>query len=146
MYEVRLHHWFEDSGYGTLEVFEQLEVFVNAEEYAKCCNVELTPQNPNEAINVEIYDKRTDQLVSEYWLQKPKPLYEAYDFREPGKPSVLMKCSFCGEKSLSFAPLCCPICRQKFTLSYVDSQRKEWTGSEAELQLIPNKLTIDEEV
>lgn len=69
-YRVELHYWKNQQGYSHSETFDNFDDFTTAEEYAKSLDDDLTPENPDEAINVEIYDNDTDELVSEYWLCK----------------------------------------------------------------------------
>lgn len=73
MYRVELHLWNSNSGYYCSSTFENLEEYCSAEEYFKTCESYmddgLTPEDPDEAINIEIYDE-DNNLLSEYWVQK----------------------------------------------------------------------------
>lgn len=69
MYRIELHHWINNQGYTHSETFDHSETLITAENYAKSLDDDLTPDNPDEAINVEVYNE-DDELLSEYWLQK----------------------------------------------------------------------------
>lgn len=69
-YRVELHHWRNQQGYSCSEVLDNLDEKCTAEEYVKDYDGDLTPEDLEDAINVEIYDNDTDELMSEYWLQK----------------------------------------------------------------------------
>ena len=69
-YRVELHHWRNQQGYSHSEIFDNFDEKMSAEEYFKNFDGDLTPDDPSEAINIEIYDNDTDELVSEYWVQK----------------------------------------------------------------------------
>lgn len=69
-YRVELHFWKSQQGYSHSETIDNFDEKMSAEEYFKNLDDDLTPDDPNEAINIEIYDNDTDKLVSEYWAQK----------------------------------------------------------------------------
>ena len=69
MYRVELKHWNESSGFYSSETFDNIEKLLTAEEYYKTYDGDLTPEDPSEAVNIEIYDT-DDELLSDYWLQK----------------------------------------------------------------------------
>lgn len=68
-YRVELHYWNNQNGYTHSETIDNIDVCCTAEEYAKSLDNDLTPKNPNEAINIEIFDIN-DELLSEFWCQK----------------------------------------------------------------------------
>jgi len=73
MYRIEFHLWNSNSGYYCSSTFENLEEYCSAEEYFKACESDmygsLIPEDPDEAINIEIYDE-DNNLLSEYWVQK----------------------------------------------------------------------------
>lgn len=73
MYRVEFHLWTSNNGYYCNTTFDNLEEYCSAEEYFKICESNtdggLTPEDPDEAINIEIYDE-DDNLLSEFWAQK----------------------------------------------------------------------------
>ena len=69
MFRVELNHYFEGEGFKFSETFDNIENLCSAEEYAKNYDGDLIPENPDEAIRLEIYDEENN-LISSFWLQK----------------------------------------------------------------------------
>lgn len=69
MFRVELNHYFEGEGFKFSETFDNIENLCSAEEYAKDYDGNLIPENPDEAIRLEIYDEENN-LLSSFWLQK----------------------------------------------------------------------------
>lgn len=68
-YRVEAHYWRNQSGYSHSETIDNLSNQMTAEEYVKALDYDLTLEDPEEAVNVEIYSE-DDALVSEHWCQK----------------------------------------------------------------------------
>lgn len=69
MFRVELNHYFEGEGFKFSETFDNIENSCSAEEYVKNYDGYLIPENPDEAIRLEIYDEENN-LLSSFWLQK----------------------------------------------------------------------------
>ena len=69
MFRIELNHWKDDEGFTFSETFDNIEEYCTAEEYINSYDGDLTPEDPNEAIQLEVYSEN-NVLLSIFWLQK----------------------------------------------------------------------------
>ena len=69
MFRIELNHWKNGEGFNFSETFDNIEEYLTAEEYINSYDGDLTPEDPNEAIQLEVYSEN-NVLLSIFWLQK----------------------------------------------------------------------------